>query len=558
MFSTENLRFTFSENGITAVDGVSLQFEAGKIHAVLGENGAGKSTLARLCTGHLQPDSGRMIWNGSELRLQSPADSIRQGLVLVPQHPQLSAELTVWENLLIGLHPVPTVPSGILSPTRAPAALAAALNRYGITLPLTQKAGTLDTAQLHWAAIGEALLKNPSVLFLDEPSASFSPQEITQLYGILRSCADRGACILVVTHRIQEVLTFMDTVHILRNGKTIHSGALDPSVDAERLLQDIFGAQAFGTAQSGEAQNHSSRPEDAQNTHTPTVQSHYLSVRNADAAQSVQSTPQAQPNKNAPQEVHAAMQQNARSGQPYHLGLEIAHIFAVNRKGASFSDFSLQAPCGSITGIVGIKKQGLELLEYLLVNTVKPSRGTIIFNGKPLSSIRREKYAYIPSKRMRNGIADRHSIAENLYVRARALLYHCGIYSKKAVSAWKNECPFDIPRLWEDSILSLSGGMIQKLIFSRELDNPQPQLVICAEPYWGLDRKVQLNLLHRLRSLAANGAAVIVLTSDADAAMETCDRIHVLYRGAITRFMEQPPYNRSVLIAAMMQADTNA
>ena len=100
--------------------------------------------------------------------------------------------------------------------------------------------------------------------------------------------------------------------------------------------------------------------------------------------------------------------------------------------------------------------------------------------------------------------------------------------------------------------------MIQKLIFSRELDNPQPQLVICAEPYWGLDRKVQLNLLHRLRSLAANGAAVIVLTSDADAAMETCDRIHVLYRGAITRFMEQPPYNRSVLIAAMMQADTNA
>ena len=96
--------------------------------------------------------------------------------------------------------------------------------------------------------------------------------------------------------------------------------------------------------------------------------------------------------------------------------------------------------------------------------------------------------------------------------------------------------------------------MIQKLIFSRELDNPPPQLVICAEPYWGLDRKVQLALLQRLRSLASAGAAVIVLTSDVDAALETCDCIHVLYRGVLTRFMERPAYNRAAIIAAMMQA----
>ena len=101
MLSIEKLTFTFPENGITAVDEVSLQFEPGKIHALLGENGAGKSTLARLCTGHLQPDSGLMRYNNELLALQSAADGIRQGLVLVPQHPQLSAELTVWENLVI-------------------------------------------------------------------------------------------------------------------------------------------------------------------------------------------------------------------------------------------------------------------------------------------------------------------------------------------------------------------------------------------------------------------------------------------------------------------------
>ena len=536
MFSTENLRFTFPENGITAVDGVSIEFEAGKIHALLGENGAGKSTLARLCTGHLQPDSGRILYNGEALNLRSAADGIARGLVLTPQHPQLSAELTVWENLAIGLHTAKDIASDFLSPQKTQNAIATALARYGIALPLTQKAETLDTAQLHWAAIGEALLKNPSVFFLDEPSASFSPQEITQLYGILRSCADRGACIIVVTHRIQEVLSFMDTAHILRNGKTVWNGLIDSAVDANLLLQEIFGSeQAEWTAAEA--------PPD-----TPPIQADSgiaAGLSNTNTS-SYTNTPQ-------PDTVSPTSQFQASSSKPA-AGLTVSHVAAVSSRGVRFSDFSIDVPHGKITGVVGIKKQGLELLEYLLVNTLKPDSGTIRFDGQPLSRVPRETYAYIPSKRMRNGIAGRHSIAENLYVRARASLYRFGIYSPAAVEAWKRSCSFDIPRSWKDSVLSLSGGMIQKLIFSRELDNPPPQLVICAEPYWGLDRKVQLALLQRLRNLAEKGAAVIVLTSDVDAALETCDRIHVLYRGVLTRFMERSAYNRAEIIAAMMQA----
>ena len=529
MFSTENLRFTFPENGITAVDRVSIEFEAGKIYALLGENGAGKSTLARLCTGHLQPDSGRILYNGAPLNLHSAADGIARGIVLTPQHPQLSTELTVWENLAIGLHTAKDIASNFLSPQKTQNAIAAALARYGITLPLTQKAETLDTAQLHWAAIGETLLKNPSVFFLDEPSASFSPQEITQLYGILRSCADRGACIIVVTHRIQEVLSFIDTVHILRNGKTVWHGSIDSTVNANLLLQEIFGSeQAEWTAveappDTSPIQADTGIAAGSSNVDTPS----YANTPQPDAASSAQSA----------------------------AGLTVSHVAAVSSRGVRFSDFSIDIPHGKITGVVGIKKQGLELLEYLLVNTLKPDSGTIRFDGQPLTRIPRETYAYIPSKRMKNGIAGRHSIAENLYVRARASLYRFGIYSPAAVEAWKRSCSFDIPRSWKDSVLSLSGGMIQKLIFSRELDNPPPQLVICAEPYWGLDRKVQLALLQRLRHLAAAGATIIVLTSDVDAALETCDSIHVLYRGILTRFMERSAYNRAEVIAAMMQAD---
>lgn len=560
MFSTENLRFTFPENGITAVDEVSIEFEAGKIHALLGENGAGKSTLARLCTGHLQPDGGRILYNGEALNLRSAADGIARGLVLTPQHPQLSAELTVWENLAIGLHTEKDIAANFLSPQKTQNAIAAALARYGIVLPLTQKAETLDTAQLHWAAIGEALLKNPSVFFLDEPSASFSPQEITQLYGILRSCADRGACIIVVTHRIQEVLSFMDTVHILRNGKTVWNGSIDSTVNANLLLQEIFGSeQAEWTA--AEVQS-DSRPIQADSgtaagssntnisSYTNTSQSDAPFSKHLSAASPSKATLQGTLQSST---VSPASQFQDSSVKPA-AGLTVSHVAAVSSRGVRFSDFSIDVPHGKITGVVGIKKQGLELLEYLLVNTLKPDSGTIRFDGQPLSRIPRETYAYIPSKRMRNGIAGRHSIAENLYVRARASLYRFGIYSPAAVEAWKRSCSFDIPRSWKDSVLSLSGGMIQKLIFSRELDNPPPQLVICAEPYWGLDRKVQLALLQRLRNLAEKGAAVIVLTSDVDAALETCDRIHVLYRGVLTRFMERSAYNRAEIIAAMMQA----
>ena len=544
MFSTENLRFTFPENGITAVDGVSIEFEAGKIHALLGENGAGKSTLARLCTGHLQPDSGRILYNGEALNLRSAADGIARGLVLTPQHPQLSAELTVWENLAIGLHTEKDIAANVLSPQKTQNAIAAALARYGIVLPLTQKAETLDTAQLHWAAIGEALLKNPSVFFLDEPSASFSPQEITQLYGILRGSADKGACIIVVTHRIQEVLSFMDTVHILRNGKTVWNGSIDSTVNANLLLQEIFGSeQTEWTA----AEVQSNTPPIQANTGTAAGSSNINTSSYTNTPQPDTVSPTSQFQSSSTSQFQDAAAKPA-------AGLTVSHVAAVSSRGVRFSDFSIDVPHGKITGVVGIKKQGLELLEYLLVNTLKPDSGTIRFDGQPLSRIPRETYAYIPSKRMRNGIAGRHSIAENLYVRARASLYRFGIYSPAAVEAWKRSCSFDIPRSWKDSVLSLSGGMIQKLIFSRELDNPPPQLVICAEPYWGLDRKVQLALLQRLRNLAEKGAAVIVLTSDVDAALETCDRIHVLYRGVLTRFMERSAYNRAEIIAAMMQA----
>lgn len=554
MFATNALRFTFPENGITAVDGVSIRFAAGKIHALLGENGAGKSTLARLCAGYMQPDAGEILYRGTRIRFRSVADGIAKGCVLVPQHPQLSAELAVWENLSIGFRSEPEQRYHLLFPKKAQEALQSSLARFGITLPLMQKAGTLDTAQLHWAVIAEALLKNPSVLFLDEPSASFSPQEITQLYTILRMCAHKGACIIVVTHRIQEVLNFMDTVHIMRNGKMVWNSSTTTDIKAELLLQKIFSTETSGWS-GGSASSHN----ESTVQQFPTAPPHAAGAEKCTNSDSVWENifpacplqPSETQNNKAQVSCTPALDMQQKSG------ITVSHIAAANERGIRFSDFSITAPHGKITGVVGIKKQGLELLEYLLVHTLKPEHGTITFDGHFITDIPRERYAYIPSKRMRNGIASGYSIADNLIVRARASLCRAGVFSSHAIEAWKRSCLFDIPRSWNDSVVSLSGGMIQKLIFIRELDNPPPEFIICAEPYWGLDRKVQLALLEQLRCLARGGAAIIVLTSDADAALETCDSIHVLYRGTLTRFVERAAYNRAELIAAMMQTDND-
>ncbi len=507
MFSLQEISFTYPVNGICAVDRVSLTIKPGRIYAILGENGAGKSTLAKICSGALCPDSGNIVLNQHKHILHNTSEGIEAGIVLVPQHPQFAPELAVWENLAIGLHTDTHLSGAFLKRKNTAAYLSEKLAQFNIDLPLFKKAKDLNTAQIHWAAFAEALLKKPSVLFLDEPTASYSPAEINRFYTILRTCAKNGMHISVITHRIQEVLEYVDTVHILRTGRLVQTEMITSNTCTNDLLQSIFD-----TADS--------------NTVLPPLQ--------------------------------PANQQENNTREKTLTGLTLNNInTAALSDNQPLVNISLAAPRGTITGIAGLKNQGLEQLEDLLSGLRKPTSGTVHFEGLPLSHIDRTNIAYIPSRRLERGVAYHRSIFENFAVRFRHSLYKGGIYSRKRIDIWKKTSKLDWNRDWNTPVFTLSGGMMQKLIFNRELENPLPEFVLCAEPYWGLDRKTQHILLNTLRNLANQKAAVLVLTSDADAALEICDCIHVLYGGAVKNCIYRKDYNRSTLINTMMQVNHN-
>lgn len=527
MFAVRCLSVTFPENGTTAVDAVCLSFKTGCIHAIVGENGAGKSTFARVCCGHLPANSGSLFFNGQPLSLKHPADGIRNGILLVPQHPQLCSDVTVWEHLYAGLYTDSALePCGTgcffsYNRKKIITYIEKKLEYYGISLPLLIRTRCLDAARIHWTACAEALLKNPQVLFLDEPTAPYSPQETTAFYTMLRKCADSGMTVIVITHRMQEVLDFTDYVHIFRQGKAVASQQISPQLLQEHLIAAVF---------------------------SPVSPVHAAVSQETKIKEPLKTIPQAAiPAEKLAQRVFETCFDDT-------MGLYLAHITAGTGQGIQLSDFSFYAPKGMITGVVGIKNQGLELMEEVLTGQIAVKQGLCQFNGEKITQCK--NIAYIPSKRIEWGIVLGQSILKNSIIRCRNTVYPYGIFSRKQQNIHIDSLKMLFPRHPHEPIHVLSGGMMQKLIFNRELANPSPRLVICAEPYWGLDRNAQELLLQTLDILANNGAVVLILTSDIDTALNACDSLHVLYGGRITYSVSRAHYNREKITAAMVQAES--
>jgi ABC-type uncharacterized transport system ATPase subunit len=507
MLAIRDLSFTFAENRVKALDGLSLEFADGRLHAVVGENGAGKSTLARLCAGHLTLQSGRLELDGRPYLPGGPAGALSAGVALVPQHPRLAPELNVWQNLALGRIACPGSPtrSGRMRKAELLAGLEAKLRGWGIHLPLDLPAGRLDAAHMHWAAVAEALLAQPTVLFLDEPSAPYSPEEVERLYRLLRRCSGGGMTVAVITHRLQEVRDWADEVHVLRHGRLAARFDGGPGLRTEQLLEAMFGRQPGADGEAGAA---------------PARIGHSEAAPSAPAITDT--------------------------------GLEIRGLRVNDGAGRSLGGLDIQAPPGLVTGLVGIKDQGLDILEDILAGLCRPAAGGLLWRGQPLRRLPRSRLGYIPGKRFQRGIAVGLTIADNLTARDRFRLHPFNCRSGRRLRAWREASGFSLGRDWRDGVTTLSGGMIQRLIFERELDQPQPELVVCAEPYWGLDRHFQAVLRRRLADLATAGACVLVLSSDLDEAMDLADRLIVLHHGHAVLERDRADFDRAELARAMV------
>jgi general nucleoside transport system ATP-binding protein len=460
---------------LIANDDVSLDLAPGEIHALVGENGAGKTTLMRILYGLLQPDTGRIELEGRPARIRHPQDAMRLGLGMVHQHFMLVETLTVAENVTLGREPHARL--GLFRRAAAEARVADLAGRHGLPADPRARVSALSVGAQQRIEILKALHHGARILILDEPTAVLTPQEVDELFQVLRSLKADGASIVLITHKLAEVRAIADRVTVMRAGRVAGSGSAS-ELTTERIAEMMVGR------------------------------------------------------------VIPPLRSPARDpGEPL---LEVRGLEVLDdRKLPAVREVSLVVRAGEIVGIAGVEGNGqLELVESL-AGLRGPTGGEIRIGGRRCSGrSAREHFdagmAHIPSDRLRRAIVADMSLAENLELGAPRGAHGPWLDPRRlARDALPLLREYDVrPADPTARAGQLSGGNQQKLVAARELSR-DARVLIVAHPTRGLDLGA-IDFLHR-RLLAERdkGRAVLLVSSELSEILTLSDRVLVLYGGRI-------------------------
>jgi len=486
---------------VLALDDVDFTAFPGEIHALLGENGAGKSTLMQIASGLYAPDAGRMRLAGRDVTWRSADQARAAGVAMVHQHFMLVPTLTVAENLALARGT-----RGWLDRAELDRETLAFARDFRLAIPDPSRrideisVGDRQRVEILKALIGEGIgadgrLHPPGLLILDEPTAVLTPDEVSALFELLEGLAARGAAIVIVTHKLPEVLRIADRVTILRAGRVIASGA---AADQDE--------RSLATAMVGTGRDR------------------------APAASG--------PSGDA---IGAPPREGARL-------LRIEGVSASDVRGAPVLDaVSLDVAAGELVVIAGVEGNGQAELVSVLDGTARDRlrdvRGRVEIDGQRIeraSDARAARLAVVPADRVRDGLVAELPAWENLLLDVRRLTAAAprgwirrpaALRRASASIAEFGVQPADPLR----SAGALSGGNQQRLILARELGDPAPRAIVAANPSRGLDLAATAAIRARLRALAAAGAAVLVLSSDLDEVEELAGTVAVLFRGRLLR-----------------------
>ncbi len=457
---------------------VSLDLKTGEIHAVLGENGAGKSTLMKIIYGMEQPDSGHVEIDGKPLDLRSPRDAIDAGIGMVHQHFMLVDNLTVFENLIIGTRIGGRV---FLAWRGARAQLAELGRRYGIDVDLGLAVSHLSVGEQQRVEILKALVRGARILILDEPTAVLTPQEVTALAKTLRRLASEGHGILIVTHKLPEVMAMSDRVTVMRRGRVVGTWRTEETTEKE-LVEYMVGRSLEGIL-----------PRTARALGTPMLFLH---------------------------DVRAP-------GDGGRIGL---------------NGIDLEVAAGEILGIAGVEGNGQRELAEVITGLRHAQSGEIVLDGSAITNQATEDILYagvahIPEDRNREGLVMDFSIAENaiLVNHDRAPMQQRGFINAREVSRFVDGLIRDFAIKCtgaQAQMRELSGGNQQKLVLGRELSR-NPKLLVAMQPTRGLDVAAIEYVHKRLIDQAAAGTAILLISSELDEILTLSDRIAVLRDGKI-------------------------
>ncbi|MBO8092611.1 MAG: ABC transporter ATP-binding protein [Prosthecochloris sp.] len=484
MYAVELSGISKTFGNVRANDDVSLQVSAGSIHAIAGENGAGKSTLTHIIYGMLSPSSGTMKISGREVSFSSPRDAIEAGIGMVHQHFMLVRNQTVAENIILGRERTPL--AGIMKRRNISEDIASMAERHDMALDPDAIVGELSVGEEQRVEILKLLYRNASVLILDEPTAVLTPGETAQLFSTLRSLKREGKTVILITHKLDEVLEISDTVSVMRRGN-ITATVPTSSVSKKDLARMMVGRDVL------------------------------LRVNN----------PPSEPGPEV---------------------LDINALSLVDRKRRRVLDeLSLSVRTGEIYGIAGVEGNGQnELLDILWGMHDRESRitGSIRISGTDLIGLSPKEIAdmgvsHIPGDRLRHGVIREFSVSENmLFGRHRETCFHrFGGFRRESVLRFTEEMTalFDIryspgPDI---PVSMLSGGNQQKIVLARELNRPGLKLLLLAHPTRGVDIGA-IELIHRrIVEARRNGLAILLVSSELDEIIALSTRIGCMYKGRI-------------------------
>src|SRR5580693_3297920 len=460
-----------------ANDSIDIEIWPNEIHALLGENGAGKSTLVKTIYGLIQPSEGEIRWQGQKMVLSGPSQARSRGIGMVFQHFSLFDNLTVAENVALGL-------DGKESFKDMSARLEEVSNVYGLPLDPRREVWQLSVGERQRIEIVRALMQNPKFLILDEPTAVLTPQEADQLFTVLERLKAEGRAILYISHKLEEVKRLCDTATILRGGKKIST--CNPQFETAASLARMMVGTDIREVKAAAGRQ----------TTVPRLVVNDLSLE--------------------PDDPHGVRLQ--------HISLELkgGEILGIAGVAGNGQDELFAALSGERLA----RDHGTVVIDGIAAGHLS------------ITQRRRLGAAFVPEERLGHGTAPRMKLSENALLTGHAasgMVKH-GFVNKPVTLAAVDRTTksFDVRKAKRDpEAASLSGGNLQKFIVGREILR-EPGVLVVSQPTWGVDAGAAATIRQALIDLAARGTAVLVISQDLDELAEIADRIAVMFHGRLS------------------------
>ena len=476
---------------VIANDNIDLSVKKGEILSILGENGSGKTTLMNMISGIYFPDEGEIFIDGREVTIRSPKDAFSLGIGMVHQHFKLINVLSAAENIILGMPG-----SGRLNMEQVEKEIKDLSDRYGFELKPYQKIYDMSVSEKQTVEIIKVLYRGADILILDEPTAVLTPQETEKLFSVLRNMRAAGKSIIIITHKLNEVLELSDRVSVLRKGKYI--GTVDTNKATVSSLTEMMVGERVS-----------------------------LNIE-----------------RNKPE-------------NPVEK-LEIKNLTCINSDGIkTLNNVSLTANSGEILGIAGIAGSGQKELLEAITGLQDLEGGSIIYKstegmdiellGIKASDIEKSgiKISFVPEDRLGMGLVASMGMTDNMMLRN---------YNKENRFFVDRKKPRELARSiieklsvvtpgTETPVGRLSGGNVQKVLVGREIAN-NPEILILAYPVRGLDINSSYTIYNLMNEQKKKGVAVICVIEDLDVLIELCDKIVVLNSGEVSGILDARKTNK--------------